>query len=719
VAEAMPSLLAGNIASFSLDLTPSGASFMEQALLAADGAAADEAPIQVTYDLRFWARLPPARIHLEVNAERMHKYIEEQFRGRSVAACTGYDYDNADVNTESLTLSGAVTCQIDTGSGSLPEAVTSELRAYAFDLLKQLVQHSFFSADGEAGAPAAAHPAPPARGSALPSLHSRLRGGQRIVRKDIDEQTMSITLDLEQSSVVPWAIRPTGTLQTLLGGDQAVRAKHVRKLRLNDPFFATLETTVQVFAEFAAIDHVEVELAYAATDEQGRPHAVGTVLVFTSAAAQEWSTAVVGGVRDYRSRARAVLAGGRAQPFGEWTTTHAPRIVMSIPSPGRLAVEVATGSIDYDKLVRGVQVRLAYEDAAAGVPREEGTVLLSREQPTARYERRIDAPQSSPLLARTRFELKDGDVVDSGEWVPVLGSQLIVNQPSESLLEVRLLPSGKGWGDVVAVMVDLAYEDAAHDLSFTDTFMLKKLDEFATWQVYLRDRARRTFRYRWTASFSNGDLVKRDWIDNPGDPVIAIALERPGIDVTIVADSLDFTACPLTQITITHDVPGGASETFIFRDRTAQRWHVDAADGAPVAFVCSVTHFPADRDPVVLADRRESDPMIVLPAYRATSAGELRVEVMAQLVDFAVTPLVAIDLSYQDPVNDVDASHSLTLSRDERAAKWLLPTRDARVTGFRRRVTYYLADGTQVAGEWSTETVPRVIVPAYQPQPRI
>jgi hypothetical protein len=717
VAEATPSLLTGNIASFSLDLTPAGAQFMEEALLAEPGVAADEAPIQVAYDLRFWARLPPARIHLAVDAEKMHSYVQEQFRGRNVNACSAHQYETTVVDTEALTLSGAVTCQIDTGSGSLPDEVIAELRGYAFDLLKQIVQHSFFNSEGDdPGAPAPAAASGGGR-TPIPPLSARLIGRRRLVRKDIDTEKMSIRLDLEQSSVVPWSIHPRGTLQTLLGDDNDARRRHVRKLRLNDPFFATLAVDVHMFTDFAAIDHAEVELAYAATDESGAPHAVGTVLVFTETQPQTWSTPVVGGVRSYRWRMRAVLAGGRAQPFGPWTTTNALRLPLSIESPGSIAVDVISGSVDFEQLVRGVQVRLAYEDAASGIPREEASVLLSRERQSASYLRRIDAPRAAQVLARTRFDLINGDVIDNTQWEPVPGNQFVVNQPSEALLAVRLLPAGNGWDDVVSVLVDLAYEDAASGVSISETFALKSLAEFATWQVFLRDRSRRSYRHRWIASFANGDLVTRDWTDNPGDPVLPIRIDRPGITVTVVADSLDFATCPLTEVNIRHDVPGGAATTLIFRTPEAQRWHVNAADGAPVAFVSTVTHFPADRDPVVLPERRETDPIIVLPAYRAMSAGELRVQVLGELVDFSATPLIAVDLNYRDVANAIDASQSFTLDPDMRRAEWVLATRDARATEFRRRITYFLADGSSSEGEWKTETMPRVVVPKFRSQP--
>jgi hypothetical protein len=284
------------------------------------------------------------------------------------------------------------------------------------------------------------------------------------------------------------------------------------------------------------------------------------------------------------------------------------------------------------------------------------------------------------------------------------------------MLRVSLLPTGNGWADVVAVMVDLRHQDPDGHV-VTDTFALHSLQEFQTWQVYLSDRTARAYRYRWTASFADGRLITQDWRDNPGDPVLPVLLERSGIDVLVVADALDFGACPLTEVSLRWLGPTTAGETpptttLLFRGKTPQIWHVAVPDGSPAALAWTVTHYPADRDPVVLPERVEHDPVVVLPAYRAATAGELRVQVIASLVDFVATPVVGVDLSYDDPVNGVHAETSLTFGPDRLIQFWTQPTKDARLVGFRYRITYFDHAGQPHEGVWTDETVPRVVIPA-------
>ena len=705
IAAGSPSLLSGNTASFNLDLTSAGADLMEHALT---GEADEATPLQVAYDLSFWARLPDARIHMQIDSEKMHDYVHKQVasRGLDVNTCTTYDYDHSDITEESLTLSGAVVVQIDTGSGSLPDEVVSELRGYAFDTLKQVVQSTFFQPAPEQPAP----PLPPP-GTAAPGMY-RLRpwNDPVLMVKDLDKQTMSVTLDLEQRSVVAWQIHPRATLTGMIGGDPQERKKYVKRIPLNDPFFADLQVAVEVFTEWAEIDHVEVQLEHSGTDGDGEPRHESTTFTFTEPGAQNWSLPLFGDAPTYRSRHRLVLRGGHVGPFTGWEESDGRRLVITLPTPGVVKADVMAGNVDFDKLVASVQVTFAYEDDEHGVPRDERTVVLTRTTRAGAYEHQIGVPQQAPLSYKVRFDLLTGEVVEDGEWRPVAGAQVVVNQPAESVLRVSLLPTGNGWSDVVAVMVDLKHTDPDGRV-VSDTVPLHSLQEFQTWQVYLTDRTARAYRYRWTASFTNGDLLTRDWTDNTGDPVLPITLARSGTDVLVVPDALDFQACPLTEVTLRSVADPAKQTTLIFRERTPQTWHLDRS-GPAVEIAWTVTHFPVDRDPVVLAERVEHDPVVVLPAYRAAVAGELRVTILGVLVDYSRTPLIGIDLAYDDELNGVHAQQSFTLGEGDQAPVWLQPTKDSRAVGFRYRITYFDKTGHPQQGEWTDSTVPRVVVPA-------
>ena len=73
-------MIGNNVAAFSLDLTPDGATFMEQTLVGRDGrGATDLTPIQVVYELTMLAKLPPATMYIKFNTASLYHAVQELF----------------------------------------------------------------------------------------------------------------------------------------------------------------------------------------------------------------------------------------------------------------------------------------------------------------------------------------------------------------------------------------------------------------------------------------------------------------------------------------------------------------------------------------------------------------------------------------------------------------------------------------------------------------
>ena len=450
VAESVPTLLGGNVASFSLDLTPSGASLVRQSLLAPDGSAAtDTEPLQVGYDLTFWARLPPASIHIAVDQRRAYDYARKQLDGRGIDHCTTYDFDQTDLTTETVTQSGAVTVQIDTGSGTMPEDVIDKLRGYALDLVKQLVAGAVFAK------------ADPAAGGATPYV---LRRDEAFQQKLHSATEMSLTVDLVQSSVVAWTVHPQGVLQTdLAGTDAATMQRLIRRVSLADGFFDHLDVTVRAFADFKPmnVSHVEVQLEYTGTGSGGVAQTKMQAFTITDGSVQRWQPGLIGDARTFRYRWRAVLDGHPAPEFGEWSSNDQPVVDIVVPEPGVVAVEVMAGNIDFDEVVAQAQVHLAYEDSAAGVPRQEETFVLTARKPSASYLRSIPAQVTRPVRYRVGWVLASGEIRAPGNWQDVPGPALLVNQPDTPLLRVSVLPAGNAWPGVQSAVVEVRYRSGS------------------------------------------------------------------------------------------------------------------------------------------------------------------------------------------------------------------------------------------------------------------
>jgi hypothetical protein len=708
VAEGEPSLLAGNIAAFSLDLTPAGATFMQRTLVdpAGPGNAIDLTPIQVAYDLKFWARLPAVRIKVKADSQRVYQYVRKVMDGRGMDACTTYDFQHTDITNDSLSVTGAVDVQIDTGSGSLPDNVLEELRQYSLDLVKQMIQATFFTNT----------PAAPAGGSDadIPTGDT----GKKYLKQNYDAATMSIEFNLEQRSVVEWPIHPQATLETFFRGLPPEEVKqHVRSIDLHDDFFANLTLNVRAFTDYSSpeVAAVEVQVHYEGTDENGQSREKNQSFTFSSTQAQAWAPSLIGSQREYQYRYRVGFKGKDPVAFSPWVASKATDLNIWIPDPGRLKLDVLAGDIDFDTLVRQVQVRLAYEDPDAAVSREEYVVTLNPTQPASQYLRTIYQPKAKPIQYKIRFAMKSGEVREDAGWQTTNGPQLLVNQPYVDLLRVSLLPTGDGWDDVVAVQVDLKYEDLANNYRQQDTLAFRTREEFKTWRVSLRNRNVQDFQYAVNASLKNGNLLKSGWLGGTGSGTYPVSVMRQGIRVLLLPDILDFTTASTTEVTLRYKAAGrDLSETFTFHDKTAQAWSVNVPQGSPVEYTYQVTHYPPAGNPVLLPEATERDDVLVLPPYRPPKAGQLNVQVLATLVDLTKTPIVTVDLNYDDDLNNVHEVGALTFT-DSKTQTWSIASKDASLKTFRYKLTYFTADGADHPQPVKASDIPRIILPKWQP----
>lgn len=712
VAEGVPSLLSGNTAVFSIDLTAAGASFMEKTLAGPHGdQGGNLAPIQVRYDLSFWARLPPVRIHVEADSEKIFNQVRKIMDGRGRDHCTTYDFAHSDITTQNAYTAGLIDVQIDTGSGSLSDELLEELRGYALGLVQQMIEASFFTESPEFD------------DGGMPDLDEdnnkkkgKKKNRKKYLRKNYDRNTMHIEVNLEQLTVVEWSIHPQTTLEIFLADRSHEELKQfIKTIDLDDDFFKHLGLETRVFADFSdpELDHVEVQLQYEGRDENGDHVLKPETLTFTDTKVQQWNPSLIGGLREYRYRYRVGYHGRERGAFSEWERSTSPDLNISVPSPGRVQVELVAGDVDFENQVENLQIQLAYEDGAAGIAREETTKILTASQRQTSYARLIYDFWRRPVQYKRRFKLKSGKVMEDEQWQEINGRQLVINQPFFDVLRVRLVPTGGGWDEVSQVHVQLRYRDPTHDYSTDFTHVLRNKDEFKTWEVVLQDPDKREFEYRISRAFTTArPFEQSDWITSAGETTIPVEVgASPGLRIQVLGDMLDFGTSPTTEVTLHYQQAGlDRTETFVFTQKGSQLWKLGAPEGVPLDYTYRVTHHPVDGDPVVMPEVREQDTVVVLQPYRPPKRGVLQVSLMGQLIDFAATPLVVVDLSYDDDENDVHEVASISFDA-KGVRSWEIPVKDINQKQYSYKITYFSATGEEHAGERKFQEIPRVIIP--------
>ncbi len=146
-AEAPASLVSGSTAVFNMDLTETGASFMRQLFMdSSGGGRIDLTPVQVIYGLKMWARLPPVAITVTGHSERIHQTLVKVSETNRDNPCTPAEvetYRQNGTNSSTLKETGAVEVKIDKGDATVPDDVLQALQQYALDLFDTMIKERF------------------------------------------------------------------------------------------------------------------------------------------------------------------------------------------------------------------------------------------------------------------------------------------------------------------------------------------------------------------------------------------------------------------------------------------------------------------------------------------------------------------------------------------------------------------------------------------------
>jgi hypothetical protein len=582
--------------------------------------------------------------------------------------------------------------------------VVAELRKFALDLVRQMAQQMFFT---------------PTRDAAKPtdSNAPQIGPNETYELRQFDSATMSLNFDLEQRQVVAWPINPQTTLETLFAGRTPEELKRfIRVLDLDDDFYKHLNLTVRAFGDFEnTIERVEFEVVYEGLDENGQRDQKSTSLTFTDDKPQTWSVSLIGSERNYSWRSKVVYRGQDDATWSDWSPkTASPQVNIAARDSGVVQVSIDAFDVDFDQLVKEVQVIVQYGDPENGVPVEQETFQLTRSLRHEEYVRRVFRPLTGTTSYRTRFKLASDDVEEDVAWKDVKGGQIVVNQPMTNVLRVLLQPTGDGWDQVQKVIVELRYSDPTDAVEVQDTIELASSSESSTWVVHLRPGAPRTYEYRFTTILKAGGHRSTEWRspDDAGSQVLEIPVPKEGVDITLYGDLLDLKATPATEVTVSYQLLGQSqSQTFLFNDNKPKVCHIPLPSGEKLSYTYTVTYNPPGQPPVTIGPGHtpESDNVLVIPAYRLVTPGTSVVAVYGAMVDYADTPLVAVDVSASTAAG-ATSTPSVNLSSDRKMVEVTVPTIDSHLD-FSYRITYFRSDGTPQEGDWKKAIVPRVVVP--------
>jgi hypothetical protein len=696
IGERPASLIGNNVAAFSMDLTTDGASFMEQTLVGKDGrGATDLTPIQVVYELTMLAKLPPARMYLKFNTSSLYHAVQELYHEHD--NCSDDSFTSENMMTTAIE-SGMITIKIDMG-GVTDADVQKMLMQQATSTTQQLLAEKFASKERA-----------PLEEWADSDLATSSEEVYRLKRQtEVDMTDFEQTMELE--TTIEYKIAPQGTLQTFFRNRNDMAA-FVRTVDTNDPFFKTLGLKARAFARWQedSIAFVELEVKYAVGSEVKTQ-----TFTFTPEKNEPmlWDPSLINGKREYEFRWRVAFVGREPGEFTKWQKSTTRNLNVAVQTPGKLEVEVTGVGLNFTDVLDAALVHLRYEDSANKIPMAGQSLLIAADRPSGKWTRQLFAPWEKPVEYKVEYLLKSGTTVDT-PWIKTNGptQNVLIKRPDVDVLDLTLIPAGN-WVDVIQAVLSLRYVDGTYNRDTQLNF--KAPDEFKRWAVLMLHSDKRKFEYKILATFKNGDTQETKWLEREGDQALPVVVAGPPRLTTKVSGAvLDYVSTPLVKVDLEYKDPQGNDdvESFSLQALTdVKTWSVPLRDGGPKAYRYKTTYFLKDGNPVIRDWQTTDAELVVIPRYSIPKVGAEFNPIMQK---FELTPAVEVNLTYDNPQNNIHETMTLVFTSKEKQS-WFITVPDSVPRKYDMSVTWFYADGTQKS---STPITLEKVAVTLPPPPR-
>lgn len=273
------------------------------------------------------------------------------------------------------------------------------------------------------------------------------------------------TFDYSMQTAVASQAAPQGLFSTITAGLNPDRA--IKEVDLDDDFFTRLVATVSIGGdlEVAGLTAVGVNLEYPGSRADGvEPAHVDGFVFRPSELTPQTFNSWLNEAKDLSYRYQLDLhfkpdspwVGKEAHVVSPWRTSRARQLTLNpLDEIGLLDVEVTLGEISPADISQ-VQVELLYEDAANAF-RHERTMILRPGEASRHWRLRLSDPaQRSYRYRLTYFMANNLRVVQ--EWQTSDDETLVVNEPFQGLLSVRLVPLLDA-EELLEAVVDITYSE--------------------------------------------------------------------------------------------------------------------------------------------------------------------------------------------------------------------------------------------------------------------
>lgn len=591
-----PSLYGKNIATYSIELSPEGATFFEQALQGKGGF------VSVMYELYHDGKLPPLKVWATFRSSAFYSFIQEI--DVEERACAEDDYK--ETLSEMMRRSESRNLVIDPGSAQIEPKVIDQVRTWAQGALDDAVERLMIQA----------LPVENAEDARKWYQEHDIED----VRREVTRSSVStFTLNYTEHAYVEVNINPQGVIPNITTlkdkeGNQIKWEDYAQEVDLDDPFFKQINANVKVNAPFdeLPIHSVEVKLFYKGEPMDVIGSEVNGEYQFSSPDdVARFATFVEDDDFNYHYSYQVNYKGASKIFQSEEIETNESVLTVNVDDVGILYVSITPGDIDFEQ-VKQAQITMEYEDSAHGVDKITDQFIMSAEAAEHKFEHIIFSKRSKPYRYKVNYKMEDGKEYET-DWLEGNANRLFINDPFTQSKTVGFRVSGDLETEIANIFIDAKYEDTANDYVVTKSIALSKDNPFFDWFIPMIDKSVSSISYK-------GIIVRKDGTEEEikektTDATTVIVGENVEnlLDITVMADLLDFTnSIKLAHVELEYTDPDNdvhEREDFTFKAGAVEpgKWLLKLKDKTKTEYSWKATYFMADgtrvnTDPVTTDD---------------------------------------------------------------------------------------------------------------------
>ena len=602
-----PSLLGSMICSFTASLSTTGAAVVKQAMSGGGGI------VQIAYNLSYWGSLPDITGHVWFDSMKFASFYQ------TIDKTGGHWWSGPDTENEKMrdaftaAQSGGVEFDFTGDQSTDPDAqkLKTDLVNWGWQQLAAAAAASQGqstaapssssgsgdgSSDGSSGSGSGSGTTGVAGGVTGGNTGAELGsdtgtdGMDHVKRDEQSSSTYSFDETYKEADSILFNTTQQGTLPNPTPAQMAACSVTINA---NDPFFAQVNATVQVDADFTKflIDSVDVTCTYHALPPT--PNTVAGLQFTKPDDILKFNSITNNGDKHYNINFN-VNYQDQNQPYVSPTiTTQAPVYSIDVGSLGILYANMTVSNVDFTT-VSSVQVAITYPDtdpSGAAVKRE---FSLNATQRTATLVVIMLKPINKKYSYQITYVMMDGTQVVR-PWQQDNTTELFINSPF-SPTTVSWIAEGDFVNDINNIFLRMTYTDSLNNYTQSTDFVFNAAKPNTDWKFPVITGSPGVLTYSGVVTHKNNTQENIPQTTATGNLVTFGPPNQSVITVTPDVSLIDFTQVKLIQVEFTYADPANnislSSEIVIkSTGATPPSWTFYVRDPTKKAYTYTATYF--------------------------------------------------------------------------------------------------------------------------------